>query len=343
MTTGDLTLKKQRFDDAVFVAANLEHKRLTTERELQDLRWFAYRFMTPLAATRLFYDTYRRHRVDYVREHKDVELARELPVVSFDDFVLDPKNLALAWSARQAADTFCFPYEYYVEFCFWFWSRRGGGHRSKVPQINQLCYTEKSRTAWHEEFEKFRNDRIAQALISLTNVPQLKASAFKGTVEQVAARTFIMDQLRGSARPWSWAIEYWCHTHSVLTPGCFAAVLPPDKLTGVLETTAAETSYPISSTAHLVSSALWPSCHGMPRAKEATHNTCMRCKFSGSCSALAAMVQNEVLAKTGYNDPRKAALRAPANARQRNLTARKRAAADISSLVEPSLVPELIY
>jgi len=330
MITLDLSHKKQRFDDAVFAATNLEHKRLTIERELQDLKWFGYRFMTPLALTKLFYETYRRLRVDYVREHKDIELANELPAVPFSAFAKDPKKLAMAWTARQAADTFGVPYELYVEFGMRFWSRRGGGGRSNVPQINQLGYTDKTEAAWRGEFEKFlSDDRLWAASRSLADVSQLHPAVFDGTSEQIAARDFIVDLCARSGRSWTNAIATWCHWYPVITPGCFERVVPSDVLDTAVATAATIAPESNLGPQPLPPGALWPTCHGMPDALDTGSTTCSNCRFSDSCSRLASMVMSEVLRKTGHEEPRRVALRAPKNERMRRLRAKQKASATV--------------
>jgi hypothetical protein len=326
MTTDELTHKKRRFDDAVFSAINLEHKRLTVERELLDIKWFGYRFLSPLAATKLFYDTYRKLRVDFVREHKDCELADRLPIVSFENYAKNPKNLAMAWSARQAADTFCVPYEVYIEFGMRFWSRRSGGGRSYTPQINQLNFGNASEDLWRSELHKHIQEGAWLAARSLSEVPQLHPSAFRGTAEQVATRSHILALCNQELASWPRAIEVWCYTYPVLTPECFEPIVPPEVLSNAIETLSLLPRDLSVQPDPIPPSALWPSCHGMPDSMEASSDTCAKCSFAKTCGSLASMVKREVLRLTGYEEPRKVALRAAKNARQRRSTAKKRAA-----------------
>lgn len=342
MITLDLSHKKQRFDDAVLAATCLEHFRLTTERELQDLKWFGYRFMTPLSATELFYDTYHRLRVDYVREHKDRDLAEKLVKVPFSTYAEDKAKLAKAWSARQAADTFGMPYDLYIEFGLWFWSRRGGGGRSNVPQINQLGYTDASEVAWRAGFEKFASDdRIWMACRSLADVPQLHPGAFDGTAEQVAARRFIADLCVRSERSWSSIIEMWCNTYPVMTPEAFATVVSLDVLEETLAIGATTAPAPASMTTMLLPGSLWPSCHGMPNAMDTEVATCRDCTSSASCDRLASLVKSKVLESTGFEEPRRKELRKSENERMRRLRAKQKAASASASIAAASHVPEV--
>ncbi|WP_224701585.1 hypothetical protein [Devosia aquimaris] len=346
MTTLDLSHKKQRFDDAVFVASNLEHCRLTTERELQDLKWVGYRFMTPLAATKLFYDIYRSLRVGYVREHKDKDLADNLPMVPFSDFVKNPKNLAMAWSARQIADTFGVPYEIYIEFGFWFWSRRASGGRRNVPQINQLGFSDATETAWRAEFNKFlSHDRLWAASRSLADVPQLHPDAFEGTAEQIAARAFIVDLCGRSECSWPRAIEMWCYSYPIVTPDDFAAIVPPEVLEASVATALLGALGPTPVSDAALAGILWPSCHGMPSAMDTRAEACRKCCSSASCNGLASMVKSEVLRNTGHEEPRQKALRKAPNERQKRYRAKKKAATASagvsSSLTATSPLPEV--
>lgn len=337
MGIDDLTHKKLRFDDAVLSAINLQHSLLEMERELQELKWVGYRFMTPLAATRLFYDTYRRQRVDYVRTHKSIERADSLPKISFERFIQDPANFASAWSARQAADTFGVPYDLYVEFALWFWSRRSGRGRNGAPQINQLSYTQKSECYWRTEFEKFLCNQLWSASRALVEVPQLHPGAFEGTAEQIAAQRFLLELCSKSDRRWSDCLEMWCHSYPLLTPECFASIVPLDVLDSAIESVSAVPHTSIIAPPPLIRSELWPSCHGMPGALESTSETCAKCRFVESCGRLASMVKAEVRHRTGHQEPRKIDLRKPANARQRRYRARMRDAARAASKSSPSL------
>ncbi|HEY8577768.1 MAG TPA: hypothetical protein VIL88_15695 [Devosia sp.] len=339
--------KKERFDDAVFASGNLEHRRLEVERELQSLKWVGYRFLTPLAATRLFYDEYRARRIDYVREHTDVELADSLPKVSFEKFIKDPAKLAAAWSARQAADACGVPYDLYIGFSLWFWSRRSGGGRAKVPQINQLGYNKKTEQAWLAEFNKYRDEHVGLAYRTLADVPQLLASSFVGTPEQNHARDVILGHCRRSSASLASLIETWCYSYPILTPDCFETIFPADVVASAMEIV--DTSCATSGASAWVGpSLLWPACHGLPNTLDATHEQCTNCAVAESCGKFATIVKTEVLRRTGREEPRKTQLRAAANKRMRDLRARKKAGAAGSAKAISSLpgtdssVPEAV-
>ena len=325
MTNPDVAQKLERFSDAVFSATNLEHKHLSIESELVQLKWYGYRFLTPLAATKLFYEEYRNALVHYLSVNKDRELAEAVAVVPFDEFTKDPAKLTSAWTARQRADTFDMPYDLYIEFCMWFWSRRSWGGRRYAPQINQLSYTQRSEVAWRAEFEKFQKDRLPDAARSLAEVPQLHAAAFKNTPEQLAARAFLLNLCAGSSRTWRDLIELWCHTFPILTTECFKAMVDSEHLNSAVAGLPTSDSAPAPEVPAL--SSLWPACHGLPTAQVPTEPNCAQCSFSESCFKLAEMVQREVLRATGSKDPRKAKLREPANARQAVYKANRRRAA----------------
>lgn len=326
MLAAPVSEKKARFDDAVFAASNLEHHRLEVERELQSLRWAGYRFLTPLAATRLFYDEYRAARINYVREHKDIELAESLPRVSFDEFTKDPAQLASAWSARQAADTHGVPYGVYVGFSLWFWSRRSWGGRKRVPQINQLAYNDKTESAWLDLFQKYREEHLPLTYRTLADVPQLLTTSFEATPEQNHARDLLLRHCKSSSSGVANLMEMWCYSYPILNPDCFKAILPDDVVASAMEKL--DTSLAPAKASTLVEpSLLWPTCHGLPRALDTTHEQCASCRFAESCNKLATMVEAEVLRQTGCAEPRRAQLRAAANKRMRKHRTGKRLAA----------------
>lgn len=324
MNSHDITLKRERLNDAVFAATNLEHKRFLIEPELVQLKWYGYRFLTPLAATKLFYDTYNAHLINYLRVNKDKDVADSVTTVAFDDFAKNLKNLANAWTARQRADEYGVPYNLYIEFCMSFWSARSWGGRRYAPQINQLSYTERSEVAWHIKFEKFFEDRLDSEARSLAGVPQLHPAAFCGTPEQVATRDFLLALIKRSERSWSDMIEKWCYTYPVLTPKCFETIVDAEVLDAAIEKIDAADREPAIRPDSLLPGALWPSCHGMPGAKVSTAPGCITCEFANSCGKLASLVISEVQKNTGHKQPRKVQLRAPRNARQARYRARQK-------------------
>lgn len=323
----DQAFKIARYNDAVYSATKLEHEHLSLERELLSIKWYGYRFLTALAATKLFYEEYRKGLVHYLSVNKDRELAENTPIVPFEDFARDPAHLTSAWTARQRADAFCMPYELYIEFCMWFWARRSWGGRRYAPQINQLSYSDRSEVAWRAELEKFEKDRIGDAARSLADVPQLHAAVFMNTPEQLAARIFLINLCVASSRSWRDLIELWCYTFPILTTDCFKAMVDGEPLNSAL--LGAPIEAPTSPRLTLSVASFWPACHGLPTAQVMTEPTCAGCSFSGSCLKLAEMVQREVLQVTGSDAPRKAELRGPANARQAAYRARRKAAAGV--------------
>jgi hypothetical protein len=134
--TTPIEFNRARFFDAVEAGKHLAHSVLARERELTSSKWFGYRMMSPLAATKLFYETYLEARVHFVKTEQDIGLLGRLTLRPFDR--ISGALFAAAWTARQRADEYAIPYEFYLDFAHHFWGRRSGGGRQRAPQINQL-------------------------------------------------------------------------------------------------------------------------------------------------------------------------------------------------------------
>lgn len=78
---------------------------LMRERERAHTKWYAYRFMSPLEATKLFADLYRAAFKRYVRTHRDVSDADAANGLGTRIFGRPNSSLTEVWNARQRRRT----------------------------------------------------------------------------------------------------------------------------------------------------------------------------------------------------------------------------------------------
>ena len=66
--------KLQRLNENIAAAMKIDRKVLAAERDLMHTKWFAYRFISPAAATRMFALAYSKACQRAVRRERDVTL-----------------------------------------------------------------------------------------------------------------------------------------------------------------------------------------------------------------------------------------------------------------------------
>jgi len=129
------------------------------EAQLWSQKWFDYRHMTPLQATRLYMDeygpVYRRH---YATEF-DRERAEHVKVMTFDNMLVGLKNGVPKfkhafngfWRGRQIADFLCMPYDVYIDLAFGYRMRRWKqGHMPQPTHLYHQYDVEKISARWEE-------------------------------------------------------------------------------------------------------------------------------------------------------------------------------------------------
>lgn len=127
--------ERDRLVDNVGTIRTIMPDVLARERELANSKWFAYRFMSPLAATKLFADLYRKGVKAYVRKHRDIEEAEKANGIANNIFSQASGSLTQLWQARQKTDELGLPYDLLIDFGFHFASRRRWRHTPRPIQL----------------------------------------------------------------------------------------------------------------------------------------------------------------------------------------------------------------
>src|SRR5690242_19007626 len=109
--SSDDEILRARIKDLVRAAEVVEKGRRQEERDLHHTKWFDFRFMSPVDATRQFAQHYEEQFKAAWRRNFDLEdAAKKRPLPSGD--LLNTQNEWNAmWRARQAADVLGIPYE----------------------------------------------------------------------------------------------------------------------------------------------------------------------------------------------------------------------------------------
>jgi hypothetical protein len=143
----------------IFAQSFIKKKWQEFDLELFGLKWFDYRFMTPLEATkeylRVYGDVYRSiygRTIDITR----VDFLRVLSYEKLQPGLLenDPKakaNFTACWRGRQFADALGMPYKVYLEYAFTY--RMRNWQRAYLPLPQHLYHEydlERIQVRWEE-------------------------------------------------------------------------------------------------------------------------------------------------------------------------------------------------
>jgi hypothetical protein len=304
----------------------IDPKLLEKERELTTTKWFGYRFMSPLEATELFRMLYQAACQSYVRKNIDIEVAKIYKGVASVRPLAPNGEFTQLWIARQRADAFCMPYESYLAFCFHFAGRRT---RSLPPRPGQLHANDKTAAAWTAEFNKWRTTNDKPELDQFLPPVQYRLEAFSGLPAQVAFHEYIFSHAEAGAEPWERVMGRWCLAKLVIPIEKFQSVMGDGLFASAIEwLTTHRSLLPTEFDPFVAPTAeeFWPTCFGVPGARDPNAASCLACPVSRGCEKLANLVSCGVMAETGSVDPVGDAKRATTAIRVSKWRARKKAA-----------------
>lgn len=276
---------------------------LARERELASSKWFAYRFMSPLAATRLFADLYRKGVKVYVREHRDIEEAEKANGIASTIFSQASGSLTQLWQARQKADELGLPYDTLIDFGFYFVGRR---RWRSTPRPIQLLGSKNSDVAWPLEIEKYLEDRLPMALSGMPRLPQYQSENYRGLPVQDEFREYVLEDLKTRHGNWSTKIANACvrKRHLPLRPTIELA--PDTDWPAIADSIRQEIKLGMLVPApveHVNDIALAPACIGIPSARDESSSGCQSCSFNASCRSLMDSAAEQLVSRFGTASP----------------------------------------
>ena len=275
---------------------------LEKERELAHTKWFAYRFLSPLEATKLFAKFYRDGYKAYVRLHSDIEEAENVHGLSTRIFGEPSRSLTELWRARQRADELRLPYDLLVEFGFEFAGRRKW---KNPPRPAQLFGSKASDVAWPLEIAKWLADRLPFAVQRLDDIPQYRVENHRGFPSQDDFRAHLielMPELNGS---WADKLERQCLSRRHLPVAMAIKSVPRGARRNVINHLRSEMKLKPQPTglSSLPDLALAPACFGLPFSRCETNHQCGACPLVAICGLAAGEVTDRMTVRTGLISP----------------------------------------
>ncbi|WP_182085965.1 hypothetical protein [Aureimonas sp. ME7] len=309
---------------------------LEREQEVAQSKWFAYRFASPMVATKLFAEIYRREFKNYIRVNGDVALAQQAKALSMAIFSKPSSSLTQLWKARQRADEIGVPYDVLIEFGFRF---AGGRVWKHAPRPSQLFGTKGSPVAWQLEFNKFLGDRMPLAIDRLMDLPQYRVENYRGLVAQDEFRALLLARLAVASGPWHAKIGRQClelrhlplrMALSIVSPHLRANLvreLRSDRERGVLGAAAQE---------FLPQIAYVPASFGLSGAQEVSTGGRKDLAFEEFGSRFGERVTAQMLSRHGCLSPVQVAQDSRRREGQRRRTAKHRAKVRAAACVNPA-------
>lgn len=276
---------------------------LARERELASSKWFAYRFMSPLAATKLFADLYRKGVKTYVREHRDIEEAEKVNGIADNIFSQASGSLTQLWEARQKTDEFGLPYDLLISFGFHFAGRR---RWNSTPRPIQLFGSKNSDVAWPLEIKKYIEDRLPMAFHGMPVLPQYQVENYRGLPVQDEFRDYVLEDLKTGNSSWSTKIGNACVGRRYLPLRSALQAVPDTEWSAIASSIRMDLDVGILAPPPdecVTGIALAPACIGIPSAREEGSSDCQLCPFNSSCRSLADRAATLLVNRFGTASP----------------------------------------
>lgn len=313
-----------RFERLIWSACHIPAEVRATEPDLMMKKWFDYRFISPEDATRRFI----RHYQDVFRkkfaEHKDVEHAKHVQGIEWTKYLSDDRTRTQMWKARQRADEFGIPYDFYIWSSFEFALRR---KRKMFPQPNQLHHPDKAEEYWLE-YLATKWDQALEAGTHRVTHPAYRIENYKDLPAQREYRQTVCEQAMASGHQLSNYIRQYSIDRMQVPAEEFAKYVSPEMFERAMESVQSDLRHfpPEKPDEATVSTTqLWPSCLGLPGSYASTNPVCAACPMASKCTVVSRFIEGNVSARRPAVDPKLEVKREKAMLRQRRKRERERA------------------
>lgn len=313
---------------------------LAIERELAHEKWFAYRFMSPLAATRLFASLYRQRFRKFIERHRDRNEAQRSVGLSFSLFDRPGPQLTRVWKARQHADRHCLPYDLLIDFGFEFAGRRKWHH---APTPDQMFGSRASVDEWSRKFEAFATENLPLLVDVMSALEPYHTGHYRGLGDQDEFRRFLLDHIREPGKPWAVKISNHAIRKRHVPLDAAIELVPEAMRSGVVSDIRRDIEsgllQPMPKT-DLPDVAFAPACLGIVSAHNDGDADCIRCPFATKCHELRNRAIGEMTSRYGSVSPVKRTRSTNAREKTRLRVRKFRSRRAAGSITPPVGVPQ---
>lgn len=301
--SSDPIKSRKRLDDLITMRSLVHPKYLSKEAELMTVKWFNYRFMSPLEATMLFAKKYTTAVRRYVRTNFDVALANSVNGVR--PWVPSKREgwFTQLWEARQRADELFVPYEVFFAFAFEF---AGNRQRKWTPLPIQLHASTNTAEAWWSLFRPFAIHHLAVKRHELSALSQYRLEHDRGLHAQHELREVMAEQIKfGSGSPVDDVCKVSVVNRHLRASECIA-LLPEDIRADIRNRVRQEVvsrrCIPTPKV-QLDDEDLHISCFGVHESINPGSTPCNTCPLYDECVAAANLAMVETTRRTGSGSP----------------------------------------
>lgn len=313
-----------RLAHMINIAAWFRHADIAKESALFGTKWFAYRFMSPWAATQEFAGIYTDVFQQTFRSEVDMRRAEQVSGVNLWKLNNDPRERTQMWKARQRADETGMRYDEYIAAAFAFGVRRT---RSFLPRPSQLHYPNNAHVAWVPFRDQFWRETLIAGVAKMPNHPAYRVENFKGLEAQIEYRELLLWLADQSTSPLQVSMGNYVLQRRQMPLEAFAVLVPDDVFASRVEAMESdEERWPsvIDPLPAPQRDDFWPGCFGLPSAHNLAEPSCAGCELQKHCQHMAGWVSQLVRRKTGTATPADDHARIGARDRQRNKRVRDR-------------------
>lgn len=324
-----------RFSRLGWSAENVPAEVRAAEPDLMMKKWFDYRFISPEDATRLFIRQYQDIFRKKFSEYNDVERAKHVQGIEWKKYLSDDRTRTQVWKARQRADEFGIPYDFYIWSSFEFALRR---KRNMFPQPNQLHHPGTAEQYWLE-YLATKWDQALEAGTHRVTHPAYRIENYNDLPAQREYRQTVCEQAMASGRQLSNYIRQYSIDRVQVPAEEFAKYVSPEVFERAMESVQSDLRHipaeqPDEATQ--TTTQLWPSCLGLPGSYASTNSVCAACPLASKCTVVSRFIEGNVSARRPAVDPKLEVKREKAMLRQRRKRERDRANASAPEKISVS-------
>lgn len=276
---------------------------LEVEREVAHEKWFAYRFMSPLAATKLFVSLYRQRFRRFIEQHRDREQGQRSVGLSFSLFDAPGPQLTRVWKARQHADRHGLPYDLLIDFGFEFAGRRKWHH---APTPDQMFGSKGSVDEWTRKFEAFAVENLPLVVDGMSALAPYQTEHYRGLQDQDEFRRFLLDHISVPGKSWATKLANHCVKNRHLPLAVGIELVPEAMRPGTISMIRDDVDLgliELTPKRDIPDVAFAPACFGLVPAHDGSAADCFLCPFATKCSDLRQRATAEMTARYGFVSP----------------------------------------
>ncbi|SEE05654.1 hypothetical protein SAMN05444161_4738 [Rhizobiales bacterium GAS191] len=308
--------RRERLRLMLKAVSKIDSARLADERELAAIKWFDYRFMSPVEATVVFSQDYQKAFKAAWRASRDRDEAEKKIGIASNDVFHSGRELNSFWRCRQVVDELGMPYQFFIAAALEASLRIA---RRQLPRPNQLykgSFVARAVEKW--------NEWQADGTITYSKLPQYREESFRASPHQLMHRDWVVSAVRKRKHP-AYSLSTLVFQERVLSQERAVQEFGPDVVAKAKAYAEGYTPVPHEM---LSDYDLHPSCFAVPHAFNGASPSCSSCAVADLCKLQGRNIMDSIERKFGSVDPVLARKREQGSERQRRFRAKNKAGAE---------------